>query len=84
MPLGEDELERSLRHMRERRAQHVESLATGAVLPDNVPNGYMQVTGRVQGIDEAIAILKEEFRGWLPETSQSQNKPVETVADRYR
>ena len=76
---GTDDLDRALRNLQEKRTQYVDALATGAVSPDNAPNGYMQTSGRIQGLDEAIAIVKDAFLGWLP--AEPKNKPAKTVFD---
>lgn len=69
----EDEVEQLLRKLRETRQRWIDSLACGNVSPANVPDGYMQYTGRIQGIDEAITLTKDVFSAWvLPDPTPKQ------------
>ncbi len=64
---GEDEVDRLLRMIAERRAELVEQIAQGGVSPENVQGGYREMTGRLLGLDAATELVREVFRGWLPE-----------------
>lgn len=78
--IGEDDLDRLLRHLRDKREESVRALATGTASPENVPNGYMQLTGRIQGIEAAIDIVKDLFSSWFP---QEPGRPggTKTITD---
>lgn len=75
----EDDLDRALRNLREKRAQYIEALALGSVSPDNVPDGYMQTSGKILALDDAIDIVKDAFSGWLP--PEPKPKPARPPGD---
>lgn len=63
----EDEPEKLLRRIRELRIEQIEALAAGTISAENVPQGYRWTTGYVAGLDKALDLVREVFRGWLPE-----------------
>lgn len=64
---GEDEAALLLRRIRERRSEHVRGLASGQVSAENIANGYRHVTGMIRGLEEAEEMVRDVFRGWLPQ-----------------
>ena len=50
---GEDEVDRLLRMIAERRTQLVEQIAQGGVSADNVQGGYRELSGKILGLDDA-------------------------------
>lgn len=63
----EDEPAKLIRLIREKRQEYVERVAQGGVSAENCQGGYRHVTGIVNGLDEAIMIVQEVFKGWLPD-----------------
>ena len=73
--IGDDEVDRLLRLIAERRQELVEQLATGSVPSDNVSGGYRETSGRIIGLDTANDLVRDVFRGWLPEPPPKPQPP---------
>jgi hypothetical protein len=76
----EDELERTLKGIREVRDSLIAQLSRGAIPVENVQGGYRELTGFIKGLDQAEEIIKEEFKGWMPPPLA----PKPAVADRWK
>jgi hypothetical protein len=63
----EEELDVAFRKIEEARKTLIEKIAFGAVPAENVQDGYRDLTGRIRGLNEAEAIIREAFKGWLPQ-----------------
>ncbi len=56
----------------ERRQELIERLAQGGVSAENTQGGYREVSGRILGLDTANELVRDVFRGWLPEPPKPQ------------
>lgn len=65
--IGEDEAERLLRQIAERRKELAEQIIQGGVSADNVKGGYREISGIILGLDAAADMVRDVFRGWLPQ-----------------
>lgn len=72
MSAGEDEAAVLLRLIRERRTEQIDGLAQGNISSENVANGYRYVTGVIRGLDVAEELIRDVFRGWLPQAPPGQ------------
>ncbi len=73
MALGEDEVDRLMRMLAERRADLVSQITSGTASSENVSGGYREIAGHIMGLDQAADLVREVFRGWLP---QAPPKPA--------
>ncbi len=64
---GEDDVERLLRVIDERRQEIIDLIAHGGASADNVSAGYRDLTGQVKGLDLAEQVIREVMRPYLPE-----------------
>ena len=71
----EDDVERLLREIDDRRKALIEQIARGGVSVDNVAGGYRDLTGQVKGFDEAEALVREVMRPYLPEVLRPEVAP---------
>jgi hypothetical protein len=63
----EEELDVVLRKIEAARQEISNLIAHGGVSADNVQGGYRDMSGRIRGLDEAEGIIREAFKGWLPQ-----------------
>lgn len=80
---AEDEAEKLLRVLRKKRSEAVEQIASGTVSAENVQGGYREVTGRINGFDEAIEAVLDVFKGWFPENHRSPTGPSRPPKSEY-
>ncbi len=64
---GDDEVDLLLRKIAERRQLMVDQIVQGGVPVDNVQSGYQNCVGYVRGLADAELLVREVFRGWLPD-----------------
>ncbi len=72
---GDDEVATVLRRIADERKTWVEKLAQGGVPADNTRGGYMSTSGFIRGLDAAEVIVRDVFRGWLPEVLKPKEAP---------
>lgn len=82
MPVGEDEVDATLRRLRQDRDVLVDKLANGSASTGNEVGGYMHTVGIIAGLDLAEKIIKDVWRSWLP-GSPDQLHPVKRNMSDY-
>lgn len=67
--IGESEAELLLRQIAERRKDLAEQIIQGGVSADNIKGGFREVSGMILGLDMATDLIRDVFRGELPQAA---------------
>lgn len=63
---AEDEGERLIRMISERRRTIIDGIAHGAPSADNIATGYREMTGWVKALDDIEEMVRKVYSAWLP------------------
>lgn len=78
---AEDESERLLRMIVDRRREIVDLIAHGAPSADNVAGGYRYMTGQVNALDDVEDMVRKVFSAWLPARVLVKDDPPKRTGD---